>query len=158
MVSNYPKGVLCRQRGMFSAIKRIPICTRVFKYLVPPTQDPALCMAESTFSSQSPKPKNSLQIKLPMFYPMAMLFPLFLPSQTLPAVPFQRAEQSPSSSSQHPRLYLGQDTLSCHFRVIHEPEKDPGCFREGMHEALSDCESLLCQMLILHQKHVSLVF
>lgn len=48
--------------------------------------------------------------------------------------------------------------LIYHFLVIHKPEKDPGCFRGGMHKALSHRESLLCQMLILHQKHVLLVF
>lgn len=52
---------------------------------------------------------------------------------------------------------LGQGVLIYHFLVIHKPEKDPGCFRGGMHEALSHRESL-CQMLILQQNHVLLGF
>lgn len=52
---------------------------------------------------------------------------------------------------------LGQDVLIYHFLVNHKPEKDSGCFREGLHEALSHHESLLCQMLILHQKRVLLL-
>lgn len=52
---------------------------------------------------------------------------------------------------------LGRDVLIYHFLVNHKPEKDSGCFREGLHEALSHHESLLCQMLILHQKRVLLL-
>lgn len=52
---------------------------------------------------------------------------------------------------------LGQDVLIYHFLVNHKPEKDSGFFREGLHEALSHHESLLCQMLILHQKRVLLL-
>lgn len=126
-----------------------------------PMQEPAPHTAESTFSSVRLSKAREFTVNKAfclLTHPWKCCFPSSWHHKV--------ASSAISESREEPFFFffntlsfcLGQDVLIYNFLVIHKPEKDPGCFRGGMHEALSHRESLLCQILILHQKHVLLVF
>lgn len=124
-------------------------------------QDPTLCKVESTTGSPLGFPKDLEYTVNEAFCLLTHPWKCCLPSSWHHRV----ASSAISESREETFIFfcnslsfcLGQDVLIYHFLVNHKPEKDSGCFREGLHEALSHHESLLCQMLILHQKRVLLL-
>lgn len=124
-------------------------------------QDPTLCKVESTTGSPLGFPKDLEYTVNEAFCLLTHPWKCCLPSSWHHRV----ANSAISESREEMFIFfcnslsfcLGQDVLIYHFLVNHKPEKDSGCFREGLHEALSHHESLLCQMLILHQKRVLLL-
>lgn len=103
----------------------------------------------------SPGPEDSCKRASRRLAPLEALFPLSPASRSCQRRYFR--EQRGAVPRNALSVCSGRDTLICPFLVSHQPEKDPGSFREGA-RSLALRESLLCRALISPQKQVLLVF
>lgn len=103
----------------------------------------------------SPGPEDSCKRAFRRLAPLEVLFPRSPASQNCQRRYFR--EQRGAVPLNALSACSARDTLIYPFLMIHQPEKDPGSFREGA-RSLAHRESLLCRALISPQKQVLLVF